>query len=271
MFPPRCRCALQAWLLLSLLTVGECDKVKGYEGGTVTLPCHYDYSYHGALSICWGKGEVPWSKCSDTIIEAKGNKIIFQSAKKYQLLGRVENGNVSLTIFNATMSDSGKYHCRIHISGLFNDEKNTVDLDITKAHETTPSKETDVTFRETTVTEDPTVTKDPTQGIQSDAHTTAAQYSPVAGQPTQNFSVVLVCGLLLTLVLLVMAAFLIRQRRKKTSRGLQTEQNSSISVIYNNTNGSMDLGEGMVTWNSTVENVYHIDPCENANDYEMCP
>uniref|UniRef100_A0AAY4ANU3 Ig-like domain-containing protein n=1 Tax=Denticeps clupeoides TaxID=299321 RepID=A0AAY4ANU3_9TELE len=112
--------------------LGECDKVKGYEGGTVTLPCHYDYSYHGALSICWGKGEVPWSKCSDTIIEAKGNKIIFQSAKKYQLLGRVENGNVSLTIFNATMSDSGKYHCRIHISGLFNDEKNTVDLDITK-------------------------------------------------------------------------------------------------------------------------------------------
>ncbi|CAK6956500.1 hepatitis A virus cellular receptor 1 homolog [Scomber scombrus] len=44
---------------------------------------------------------------------------------RYQLLGRVTDGDVSLTILNAQWSDAGVYGCRVKIPGWFDYKVNT--------------------------------------------------------------------------------------------------------------------------------------------------
>uniref|UniRef100_A0A667Z0H8 Ig-like domain-containing protein n=1 Tax=Myripristis murdjan TaxID=586833 RepID=A0A667Z0H8_9TELE len=97
--------------------------VRGVFGHNVTLPCRYDTHAHGVLSICWGKGKVPTSKCSNTILSSTDGTVVVQKSQRYQLLGRVAEGDVSLTIVDAQRSDSGVYGCRVEIPGWFNDLK----------------------------------------------------------------------------------------------------------------------------------------------------
>lgn len=58
--------------------------------------------------------------------------MVRQALRRYQLDGDLQKGDASLTIHNTTQKDSGRYGCRVHIPGLFNDEKNVVDLVIMK-------------------------------------------------------------------------------------------------------------------------------------------
>ncbi|XP_029368794.1 hepatitis A virus cellular receptor 1-like isoform X2 [Echeneis naucrates] len=44
-------------------------------------------------------------------------------SSRYQLLGRVMDGDISLTILDAQWSDGGVYGCRIEVPGWFNDHK----------------------------------------------------------------------------------------------------------------------------------------------------
>ncbi|XP_067463257.1 T-cell immunoglobulin and mucin domain-containing protein 4-like [Thunnus thynnus] len=127
-------------LLIVLLTVIECSsssmKVVGRAGEDVTLPCKYDIKNNGATEVCWGRGSIPLSGCNDQIISTDGYKVIESTrvSSRYQLLGRLEDGDVSLTILNTTEEDTGLYGCMVEISGWFNNEKHHIDLIIEKVN-----------------------------------------------------------------------------------------------------------------------------------------
>ena len=109
-------------------------KVVGRAGENITLPCKYDIKNNGARSACWGRGSIPLLGCNDQIISTDGRKVIESTrvSSRYQLLGRLEDGDVSLTILKTTEEDAGLYGCRVEVSGLKNDEKHHTDLIIEK-------------------------------------------------------------------------------------------------------------------------------------------
>ncbi|KAI5096711.1 hepatitis A virus cellular receptor 1-like precursor, partial [Silurus meridionalis] len=106
--------------------------VTGFSGGKVTLPCKYNMKYHGQCDICWMRGEIPLSGCGTEIIATDGDKVVRSTSQKYQLNGELQRGDASLTIHNTTHEDSGKYGCRVHVPGWFNDEKIVIDVVIMK-------------------------------------------------------------------------------------------------------------------------------------------
>ncbi|XP_064181457.1 hepatitis A virus cellular receptor 1 homolog isoform X9 [Anguilla rostrata] len=164
-------------LLFYLFPVGECTRVVyGYLGHSVTLPCRYNAGYYGGLHMCWGRGYIPNSGCNNEIISTDGNKVTWRKLDRYNLLGRVKAGDVSLTIRNTVGSDAGIYGCRVHIPGWFNDQKDTVHLILTTAPTTTQPPGT--TERETT----PSTTTAPVTTTQIPATTNQERTS----SPTQG-------------------------------------------------------------------------------------
>ncbi|KAM4732907.1 T-cell immunoglobulin and mucin domain-containing protein 4-like [Anableps anableps] len=126
---PTHMCGLSIPFLLILIQVSSCTiKVTGYIGQDVTLPCTYDAQTNGVLSFCWGRGKVPRSKCTNTILSSDHGNVTFRESPRYQLLSRVMQGDVSLTIRNAQRRDSGVYGCRVEIPGWFNDQKIDIHL-----------------------------------------------------------------------------------------------------------------------------------------------
>ncbi|XP_050928188.1 LOW QUALITY PROTEIN: hepatitis A virus cellular receptor 1 homolog [Lates calcarifer] len=116
---------------LSILTQvsSENRDVIGLIGHNITLPCGYDTQSNGVQSFCWGQGQLPVSKCSNTILSSYGTAAVdFRQSSRYQLLGRVTDGDISLTILNAQQSDAGVYGCRVEIPGWFNDLKDNIRL-----------------------------------------------------------------------------------------------------------------------------------------------
>lgn len=120
------------WMFMFCFPVSRCDgtRVVGQMGQNVTLPCKYETKYNKPLEVCWGRGEIPYSKCNNQLLSTDGHKVIESTrvSSKYQLLGRLDEGDVSLTIFNLTQEDAGKYGCRAEIPGLLNDQKHHIDL-----------------------------------------------------------------------------------------------------------------------------------------------
>jgi len=120
------------------VTVAECDLVVfGTAGDNVTLPCKYDAETIGVVAVCWGQGTLPYSKCNHPLVSTDGTRVYEGSAaawpgSRYRLLGDLRNGDVSMTILNASESDSGIYGCRVEIPGWFNDHKNQVELRVQK-------------------------------------------------------------------------------------------------------------------------------------------
>ncbi|KAL4631308.1 hypothetical protein GN956_G15419 [Arapaima gigas] len=112
-------------IILGLMTVCDCyiETVIGVAGEQVTLPCRYSVKSHGVTDTCWGRGAVPFTKCSNTISSTEGDKVTYRQSHRYQLLRGVSRGDVSLTILNTTKDDTGIYGCRVEIPGLFNDLK----------------------------------------------------------------------------------------------------------------------------------------------------
>lgn len=86
--------------------------------------------------MCWGRGPCPSFKCSSTLITTDGYRVTYQTDRRYQLKGRLNLGDVSLTIQNVSMDDSGQYCCRIEVPGWFNDIKNTMSLQVMPANTT---------------------------------------------------------------------------------------------------------------------------------------
>lgn len=85
-------------------------------------------------SICWGRGRCSWIDCRNTVISTDGYKVTEQKNERYKLKGDIGKKDVSLTIENAVLSDSGLYCCRI-IKWLFNDGENIIKLDYKKPGE----------------------------------------------------------------------------------------------------------------------------------------
>ena len=88
------------------------------EGQSVTLQCTYSGSI---TTTCWGRGACSTFSCSDYIIRTDGYNVIFQKDPRYLLKGNIGHGDVSLTIVNVKLSDSGVYCCRVELAGWFND------------------------------------------------------------------------------------------------------------------------------------------------------
>ncbi|XP_023569004.1 hepatitis A virus cellular receptor 1 isoform X2 [Octodon degus] len=107
-------------------------QVNAVVGQSVTLPCTYTVS-RGSQPICWGRGPCPSSKCSNTLLSTNGQRITYQKDRRYQLNGRISQGDVSLTIQNVNMGDGGQYCCRVELPGWFNDVKNTISLKVMPA------------------------------------------------------------------------------------------------------------------------------------------
>ncbi|XP_064181459.1 hepatitis A virus cellular receptor 1 homolog isoform X2 [Anguilla rostrata] len=137
-------CAVFYCTTLSVLSVcaGSMLTLIGKTGESVTLPCCYDIIANGLTDMCWGRGEVPTSKCSNTIVSTDGEKVTFSESDRYRLQSGVQEGNVSLTIINLTENDSGIYGCRVEIPGWFNDLKLNFYLITVKGERTTPPADT---------------------------------------------------------------------------------------------------------------------------------
>ncbi|CAK6984862.1 hepatitis A virus cellular receptor 1 homolog, partial [Scomber scombrus] len=83
-------------------------KVVGRAGEDVTLPCRYNIRYHEPTPVCWGRGPVSTFGCNNQIISTDGSKVTTRASSRYQLLGRLEDGDVSLTILKTTEEDAGR-------------------------------------------------------------------------------------------------------------------------------------------------------------------
>ncbi|XP_069052125.1 uncharacterized protein [Lepisosteus oculatus] len=148
-----CRVEIPGWfndqkhtvnLIVTKVTGVSALTVRGSVGQDVTLPCRYSVTDHGVTMMCWGRGEPTLSWCNNMIISTDGQSVNSRLSERYQLLGQLTGGDVSLTILHAQESDSGLYGCRVEIPGWFNDQKHTVNLIITKAPYTTAATEATV-------------------------------------------------------------------------------------------------------------------------------
>ncbi|XP_037677806.1 hepatitis A virus cellular receptor 1 homolog isoform X2 [Choloepus didactylus] len=121
--------------LLVLLTgaVVSYPQVRGVVGQSVTLPCTYPVINGDIHTMCWGRAGCPQSGCMHEIIRTNGVHAIFQRHERYQLKGKIPEGNVSLTIQDANQIDTGLYCCRVEYRGWFNDRKLTLSLEIRPA------------------------------------------------------------------------------------------------------------------------------------------
>ncbi|XP_041441896.1 hepatitis A virus cellular receptor 1 homolog isoform X2 [Xenopus laevis] len=218
--------------LLPALTVGA-EHVKGLVGGRVTLPCTYSVT-GGATSTCWGRGHCPKSKCLDAILwtDSDGKKVIWNHTERYRLLGNITQGDVSLTITQLTLSDSGTYCCRVEIPGLFNDLKIEIqvrvnDNDIGKTVNSTPAISTtsEVPHSSASFTE-PSL--NPAKASTQLSITDIQTASPV-NINSYYFPHVIVCVVLLLFLFLCLAGFLYKYKyyEKLKTKVLSTAQASN--------------------------------------------
>ncbi|XP_066888109.1 T-cell immunoglobulin and mucin domain-containing protein 4 isoform X2 [Kogia breviceps] len=135
------------WLMIALgrlyLTPAASEiVVRAFWGQSVTLPCTYSSWSPNSNSMCWGKGQCPHSKCNDELLYTDGTRVVSRKLPNYQLLGNIQRGDVSLTIFNTKEDNSGVYCCRIEVPGWFNDVKKNIRLELRRGPTTTRSTTT---------------------------------------------------------------------------------------------------------------------------------
>uniref|UniRef100_A0A8C1I579 Hepatitis A virus cellular receptor 1 n=1 Tax=Cyprinus carpio carpio TaxID=630221 RepID=A0A8C1I579_CYPCA len=211
---------LHSWFfaswVLCYLSISKCSDVivQSFEGERVILPCKYDSKYHGKCHICWVKGDIPNMGCGNEIIASDGDKVVRKISSRYQLAGEVQHGDVSLTISNIKKTDSGKYGCRIHVPGLFNDEMYYVHL-IVNDVETNTTQESSSFASKTNLPESSTFGL----WLSNTTYETLFDHRESPSKEKKdsvNTSAVIVPVILLLLALIVLAVILILKQRKKT-------------------------------------------------------
>ncbi|XP_038181362.1 hepatitis A virus cellular receptor 1 homolog [Arvicola amphibius] len=148
---------------LILLLPGAVDPyviVKGVVGHPVTLPCTYS-TYIGISYMSWDLGECQYFNNYRTLIRANAYQVTYQRSSRYQLKGRISEGDVSLTIENAVLSDSGLYCCLTKIPESFRSVTYSLDVkpEIPASPPTRPT-----TTRPTTTGRPTTITRSTTTG-----------------------------------------------------------------------------------------------------------
>uniref|UniRef100_A0A4W5LCG1 Ig-like domain-containing protein n=1 Tax=Hucho hucho TaxID=62062 RepID=A0A4W5LCG1_9TELE len=127
---------LHTFITVSLLALcdGVMETVVGVAGRTVSLTCRYDTATLGLTEVCWGTGSQPsLFGCENTVIATNGVEVTYRRSNRHRLPGKLRSGDVSLIIYNVGEGDSGFYHCRVALSGLFNDLTHTVHLIVRQA------------------------------------------------------------------------------------------------------------------------------------------
>ncbi|XP_041656538.1 hepatitis A virus cellular receptor 1 homolog isoform X2 [Cheilinus undulatus] len=245
-------------VLLALLSVSECSIVIGQVGQSVTLPCRYDIKRNGACSMCWNRGEIPNSGCSNPLISTDGNKVTQGDSRKYQLLGRLDRGDVSLTILNLTESDAGRYGCRVEIPGWFNDQKHHFELQVIKGSPTTTGtpgpSETSTRPAQSTTAGQLTSTQD---------SKTSSSSLVKLEQENTNVVVVLVLVLFGVITVLTVIGVFILVRRWRQLNKMPRQQQQISTVTFSLTPSALQLHRQ----SSAVENIYQIE----GGEYESCP
>ncbi|XP_053188053.1 hepatitis A virus cellular receptor 1 homolog, partial [Scomber japonicus] len=239
--------------------------------------CEYNIKKHGRTSACWGRGSIPYSGCNNQIIYTDGSKVTTRASSRYQLLGRLEDGDVSLTILNTTEEDAGLYGCRVEIPGWFNDQSHHIDLTIEKAPSTSSTPTTETT-EQTPQTE---------QTINTSGQVTVAESVPASSdsndpEPRQedqeagSVTVVLVCVLLVLIGLVTAGVATVIGRRWNQHKIPQQQQQQQLqtdtSVRFNSNSSALELHRR----GSAVENIYQIDADGDAGGdsggvYEALP
>ncbi|XP_075062119.1 uncharacterized protein LOC142150842 [Mixophyes fleayi] len=112
-------------LLFSTALSVSAETVTGSENAALTLSCTYTVHIY-THPVCWGRGSCTLSGCNDVILQTDGSRVTWRTSDRYQLLGNIPQGDVSLAITGVTEEDEGTYCCRVEIPGWFNDLKREV-------------------------------------------------------------------------------------------------------------------------------------------------
>ncbi|KAG7232251.1 hypothetical protein INR49_009535 [Caranx melampygus] len=237
--------------ILELLTdetknVSHSDGTRfdGRAGEDITLPCQYDSKEYGNLSVCWRRGELPSrGACGDSWIISTDGKTENRDSSKYQLLGRLDEGDISMTIRNLTQADAGRYGCRVDIPGWFNDAKHQFDLTVAEAPQTTTSAPN--TGRTTEKTERTTAGQSTGQMTSTESHLTSPSRTSSLEAKTSGLELVLPVCVLLGLVVLVTVVIIVVTKRRQLNKMPQQLHNSSTLQLQHR--------------GSAVENIYQMD------------
>ncbi|XP_061608441.1 T-cell immunoglobulin and mucin domain-containing protein 4-like isoform X2 [Phyllopteryx taeniolatus] len=233
-------------LLLCCLLLTVCESgaspVVGIMGQHVTLTCTYDVVKHGPLSACWSRGYLPLLGCGNQIISTNGSSVRANS-RRYKLLGRLEAGNISLTILDAKKEDAGEYGCRVMINGIFNDKKYHIKLIIKDAPQTTTLK-TDMSTDRVA------------------AGSTAAQRTSSHGSVPMSMVVMgVLFGFILFVTIAVVIGVISKRRRRLTK--IHQQQPSVPSVRFSSLSSALHLQHQA----AVVENIYQMA----GDEYDYLP
>ncbi|XP_072562397.1 uncharacterized protein [Paramormyrops kingsleyae] len=212
-------------ILFHIMPVAVSSKmITGFVGYNVTLPCSYDAEYYGGLHVCWGRGEIPQLGCGNEIIVTDGLKVTRRTSHRYQLIGDQKQGDVSLTIIDAEMGDSGIYGCRVEIPGLFNDLKSQVNLTIQNILQSPTDAASPVTQT----------------AISLMLGSSTANTPQGSDHADRSFLVIAVVILLLLLMVLVTGHWLRKRQRQREVKSVpEVEHQADVSVHYENVGAHM--------------------------------
>lgn len=126
-------------LLLPLLTRSLEEEIVVALGQNAQLPCTYSLPAPGSfVPVCWGRGACPAFDCWNLILRTDEKNVTYMASRRYTLERDFHKGDVSLTITNVTLDDSGTYCCRVQFPGPFNDGKFNIKL-VIRPIEVTPA------------------------------------------------------------------------------------------------------------------------------------
>nr|XP_045009071.1 hepatitis A virus cellular receptor 2 homolog isoform X1 [Jaculus jaculus] len=259
-------------LLLPLLLTRSLEEAYQAEvGQNASLPCSYILPTPGTLvPVCWGKGKCPLSQCSNLLLNSDNSKVTYQKSSRYQLKGNFHKGDVSLTIQNVTVADSGTFCCRVQFPGIMNDQKLNLEL-IVKPATVTPQiaqrDSTTVLPRRLTIEgrgpETQTLrTLQDRNETQLFTLTEERQDSAAATRLGAYVGAGVAAGLALTLIVgALVLKWHFHRKRQLQSSSLITLANLPPMGLVNAVSERMRTEENIYT---TEENVYEM---ENSNEY----